>query len=604
MSFFREVELGGDFVPYAIYREKLGFVPHIVRAQTGLPRLIEAQAKLENAILFEEKALGQRQKESLFLVVTASQGDRYGAGMHYEILRKLGLTEAELDDLLRDYRQAGLPPAEVALLDFCVKLSHWGPWVEASDWEKLRAIGFGENAIHEAVLVTGMVSYLCALAGGLGAEPEFEMPPLPATKIVPAPPRIPPDRHAAREKVSYLHSIYQSPKTFAPFELIQRTHGYIPNFFRAQSARADLIAAEAEAIVGILHPEDILNRRHKEFILLVVSAANLNSYCVAVHCNLLRGMGISPEDGDQIAYNYQEPNLPPEDCALLDFCLKVGTKPAEVRLEDVERLRSFGFSEVQVLDAVATTALNNFANTVQLGLGIETDFEPPRVFEKKKLHLVPADLRPTHESPAASLAAVASEDPDAALVAEAQRGNLDAFASLAREHSRRVYRTLMAILGDPEEAKDAMQEVFLSAFKHLAGFQGRSRFSTWLTSIARNTAVQVLRDRRNFQSLDEGSGEMDEEFRPSQVRAWQDDPEQQYSVEETRRLVERSILQLPAKYRVVLMLRDLEQLSTERVAEDLGLSMPAVKARLLRGRLMLREALTPHFVAGAGRAAI
>ncbi len=226
-------------VPYAIYREKLGFVPHIVRAQTGLPRLIEAQAKLENAILFKEKALGQRQKESLFLVVAASQGDRYGAGMHYAILRKLGLTEAELDDLLRDYRQAGLPPADVALLDFCLKLSHWGPWVEASDWEKLRAIGFGENAIHEAVLVTGMVSYLCALAGGLGAEPEFEMPPLPAAKIAPAPPRIPPDEHAAREEASYLHSIYQVP-TFAPFELIQRTHGYIPNFFRAQTARADL----------------------------------------------------------------------------------------------------------------------------------------------------------------------------------------------------------------------------------------------------------------------------------------------------------------------------------------------------------------------------
>ena len=149
-----------------------------------------------------------------------------------------------------------------------------------------------------------------------------------------------------------------------------------------------------------------------------------------------------------------------------------------------------------------------------------------------------------------------------------------------------------------------MQDVFLSAFKHLAGFQGRSRFSTWLVSISRNTAVQRLRDRKNCESLEEGAGEPEESLRPRQVRAWQDDPEQQYSASETRQLVERSIMQLPAKYRVVLVLRDLEQLPTEEVAEDLGLSVPAVKARLLRGRLMLREALTPHFAVNTGRAAI
>jgi RNA polymerase sigma-70 factor (ECF subfamily) len=315
-------------------------------------------------------------------------------------------------------------------------------------------------------------------------------------------------------------------------------------------------------------------------------------------------MGISPEEGDQIALDYREANLPQMDRALLDFCLKVALRPSEVCRQDIEGLRTLGFSEEQVLECVASTALNNFANTVQLGLGIEPDFEPPRAFEKNKMYLVPVDVRPTDESPGASLAAVAAEDPDAALVAEGQRGNLDAFESLVRNHSRLVYRTLMAILTDAEEAKDAMQDVFLSAFKHLAGFRGRSRFSTWLVSIARNTAVQRLRDRKNWESLDEGAGEPDEDFRPRQVRAWQDDPEQQYSASERRHLVEKSIMQLPAKYRVVLMLRDLEQLSTDRVAEDLGLSVPAVKARLLRGRLMLREALTPHFAATTGRAAI
>jgi len=160
---------------------------------------------------------------------------------------------------------------------------------------------------------------------------------------------------------------------------------------------------------------------------------------------------------------------------------------------------------------------------------------------------------------------------------------------------------LMAILGDAEEAQDAMQDAFLSAFKHIAGFQGRSKFATWLVSIARNTALQRLRDQKNMESLDDGAFEGEEEFRPRQVRAWQDNPEQLYSKTETRQLVERGIVRLPAKYRVVIMLRDIEQLSTEEVAQELGLSVPALKTRLLRGRLMLREQLSQHFTVNVRR---
>ncbi len=159
-------------------------------------------------------------------------------------------------------------------------------------------------------------------------------------------------------------------------------------------------------------------------------------------------------------------------------------------------------------------------------------------------------------------------------------------------------------LGDPEEAKDAMQDALWSAFKHIGGFQGRSKLSTWVISIVRNTALQRLRDRKPTESLDEGAGEGDGEFRPRQVRAWQDDSERSYSGSEMRQLVERGILGLPAKYRVVVMLRDIEQLSTDEVAQQLGLSVPALKARLLRGRLMLREALAPHFTNRAGGAAV
>ena len=164
-------------------------------------------------------------------------------------------------------------------------------------------------------------------------------------------------------------------------------------------------------------------------------------------------------------------------------------------------------------------------------------------------------------------------------------------------HSRRVYRTLLGVLGDPEEARDAMQDTFLKAFQHLSGFQGRSSFSTWLVSIASNTGLQRLRERKPAESLDEAGPDSEDGFRPRQVQSWTDNPEQLYSKAEMRALVENGVMRLPAKYRVVLVLRDLEQMSTEETAAALGLGISALKARILRGRLMLREALAPHFAA-------
>ncbi len=107
-------------------------------------------------------------------------------------------------------------------------------------------------------------------------------------------------------------------------------------------------------------------------------------------------------------------------------------------------------------------------------------------------------------------------------------------------------------------------------------------------------ALQRLRGRKNLESLDEGEDEEDRDFRPRQVKAWTDDPEQSYSKSQRQQLVEKGILALPAKYRIVVMLRDIQQFSTDEVARQLELSVPAVKTRLLRGRLMLREFLSPH----------
>jgi RNA polymerase sigma-70 factor (ECF subfamily) len=113
--------------------------------------------------------------------------------------------------------------------------------------------------------------------------------------------------------------------------------------------------------------------------------------------------------------------------------------------------------------------------------------------------------------------------------------------------------------------------------------------------IASNTDLQRLRDRRPSESLDDAGAGSEEDVRPRQVRTWADNPEEMYSAAERRRLVEQGMLRLPAKYRVVLVLRDIEQLSTEDTATALGLGIPAIKSRLCRARLMLREALAPHF---------
>src|SRR5262249_9419186 len=123
---------------------------------------------------------------------------------------------------------------------------------------------------------------------------------------------------------------------------------------------------------------------------------------------------------------------------------------------------------------------------------------------------------------------VVENDPDTAYVLRAQGGELGAFETLVERHSQRVYRTLVGLLGNTEDAKDALQDTFLKVFQNLSRFEGRAKFSTWLISIASNTGLQQLRDRKQLDSLDEDSSDR-QEFRPRQVRAWGDDPEQMCS---------------------------------------------------------------------------
>jgi RNA polymerase sigma-70 factor, ECF subfamily len=608
MSFLSEVQLQDRFGPFAAFQENVGFIPNLLRAQTHLPRIVEAQVSLESAVRLKEGAISRVQKERILLSVAAARRDTYCVTVDSHVLSSLGVSERQIDDLLNDYRGDDLSAAELAMLDFCLKLSCYAPSVSSEDIEGLRSRGFEDESIIEAVVTTALAVYRCTLSMGLAPEPDFKPRKLPRKAI--------PSRRGARlpgslnrvhrrvqKKGPYVRAPYRSPKTFTPFAILHRTHGFIPNFFRTQTLRPDLLAAETEAVAAILLPQDVLTRLQKECILLAVSAANLNSYCVAMHCNLLRGLGMSPEEGDQIAVDHHQSRLRESDRALLDFAVKLGARFSEFSQDDVGKLRTLGFTEEQILECEAVTALNNFANILQMGLGVEPEFEPPFAFQQNKLHLSLLSGRPIARGSAGPHSTTAIEDPDAGLVARTQAGNLEAFEELVRRHSRVVYRALVAILGNPDDAQEAMQDALLNAFKHIGGFQGRSKFSTWLVSIARNTAVQRLRERKNLESLDQGGFEDDQEFRPRQVQAWSDNPEQLYSDSEIRQLVERGIMALPAKYRIVVMLRDIEQLSTDEVARQLELSVPAVKVRLLRGRLMLREFLSPHF-AGSARGVV
>jgi RNA polymerase sigma-70 factor (ECF subfamily) len=183
-----------------------------------------------------------------------------------------------------------------------------------------------------------------------------------------------------------------------------------------------------------------------------------------------------------------------------------------------------------------------------------------------------------------------------ALVRAAKEGDVGAFEDLVRRYDRNVFRIAQHITQNREDAEDVVQDAFLKAFNNLKQFQGQSKFYTWLVRIAVNEALMKLRRRRpeRMVSLDEDI-KTEEDSLPREVADWTPNPEQQYSQAELREILTRTIQGLPSSFRTVFVLRDVEGLSTEETAEALDLSIPAVKSRLLRARLQLRERLSRFF---------
>lgn len=182
------------------------------------------------------------------------------------------------------------------------------------------------------------------------------------------------------------------------------------------------------------------------------------------------------------------------------------------------------------------------------------------------------------------------------LVQAAKGGDVAAFEELVRRYDRNVFRIAQHITQNREDAEDVVQDAFLKAYQNLEQFQGNSKFYTWLVRIAVNEALMRLRKRRNDRtvSLDEDV-ETDEGSMPREVADWSPNPEQIYGTSELGDILKKTIQGLPPGFRTVFVLRDIEGLSTEETAEMLGLSVPAVKSRLLRARLQLRERLAKYF---------
>jgi RNA polymerase sigma-70 factor, ECF subfamily len=212
---------------------------------------------------------------------------------------------------------------------------------------------------------------------------------------------------------------------------------------------------------------------------------------------------------------------------------------------------------------------------------------------------------PTTQSPMSSpnphrLPSKIAREDEHELVSAAKAGDSCAFEELVNRYEKKIFRLTMNITRNHEDAEDAMQDAFMKSFSHLKEFEEGSRFYTWLVRIAANEALMRLRKRRpGHFSLDEPIQGEDDDLMPREIEDWGPSPEQRFAQTEMRRILGEVIDQLEPDFHVVFVLRDVEGLSTEETASTLGISVPAVKSRLLRARLKLRQKLNRHFRQGA-----
>ena len=196
----------------------------------------------------------------------------------------------------------------------------------------------------------------------------------------------------------------------------------------------------------------------------------------------------------------------------------------------------------------------------------------------------------------ANAAAATFEVEDSVLVERVRAGEREAFSELVERHARKIFRLARHITKNDDDASDVLQDAFLKAYSRLDQFHGDAKFYTWLVRIAVNEALMRLRKRKGDRtvSLDQDV-QTEEGSIQREVPDKGEDPEQAYGREETRKMLERAIDSLADTYRSVFVLRDVEGFTTEETAGMLDLSISAVKSRLLRARLQLRDKLRKRF---------
>jgi RNA polymerase sigma-70 factor (ECF subfamily) len=180
------------------------------------------------------------------------------------------------------------------------------------------------------------------------------------------------------------------------------------------------------------------------------------------------------------------------------------------------------------------------------------------------------------------------------IIAAILAGEIQLYHELIRPYERSVYLMALSYMKNEADAEDVAQEAIVSAFRKLSSFRAESKFSTWLISITINKARALLRRQAlvRMESLDQLPEEKG--FSPALLRDWREIPSEAIERDEVRNLIQQAVAQLPDIYRRVFLLRDVEELTTSETAEALNISIPSVKVRLHRARMMLQKQLAPQ----------
>src|SRR5215470_14695369 len=217
---------------------------------------------------------------------------------------------------------------------------------------------------------------------------------------------------------------------------------------------------------------------------------------------------------------------------------------------------------------------------------------------------VQSETRPQSAGDAVALGAAPKTAPettsaerDLGLIARVLAGEKELFYELIKPYERSIYTAAFSIMSNPHDAEDVCQEAVLKVFARLEQFRGESKFSTWLVQIVINEArLKLRKDRRHlYESADEGEETEEGDYIPRDFADWREIPSEALERRELREAIARGLASLKPKYREVLVLRDIQSMNIRDTAQLLGITENSVKTRLLRARLMMRDALAPGF---------